>query len=254
MDSLIQSLISAGLTDKEARVYIALLSLGRASAYSVSSKSNLKKPTTYVILEELIEKGLAMKVPRAKKQQYVARPPEEFFATAEERLKQARRALPQLQALAESGEKQKIRTLFFEGARGIEEALYYRKEEMHGKEMIGFYATAEQADEELLAIYNPYPKHMADAGIRLRGITPEHDSTKKIVEIDEALGFSIERVPYDTYSSKASIEAGDTFIRIILNKEKQAVVIENPELAEAVRQIFEIVWKERNRIQHNTKI
>lgn len=66
---IIESLESLGLNEKEAKVYTALLQLGRVSAYSVSEKSGLKKPTTYVVLGELVKKGLVSKeVPRSRKQ------------------------------------------------------------------------------------------------------------------------------------------------------------------------------------------
>ena len=56
-----------GLSDKEARVYLALLELGTASAQTVSTKSYIKKPTTYLALEELRKKGLLTKLPKAKR-------------------------------------------------------------------------------------------------------------------------------------------------------------------------------------------
>lgn len=241
MDTLIQNLGSAGLTEKEARVYIALLQLGKASAYGISSRSGLKKPTTYVILDELIKKGLVMKIPRVKKQQYVAKPPEEFFANAEERLKQAKKALPELITMAES-EKVKVQTLFYEGVDGIEEALYYHSKEMKEKEVVGFYAMAGDATKELMDIYHPWPKKMQEAGVKVRVITPEHESTQEYVDMDKQLGFEVKTVPLSVYSSKVSLEAGDDFVRIILNKPMQALIIRSPELANSVKQIFELAW------------
>jgi len=241
MENLIQNLSNAGLTDKEARVYIALLQIGRASAYAISSRAGLKKPTTYVVLDELIKKGLVTKIPRVKKQQYLAKPPEEFFAMAEERLNQAKKALPQLLTMAES-EKVKVRTLFYEGLKGIEEALFYKAKEMSGKEIVGFYATAEDASKELMDIFNPWPKQMHEMGIRIRVITPEHKSTKEMLEVNKNFGHLIKTVPLSVYSSKSSLEASDTFVRIVLFKPLQAVVIESRELAESVKQIFNMVW------------
>ena len=63
-----QALKTIGLSDKESAVYMALLQLGQATAYAVAVKSGLKKPTTYIILDELIEKGLVLKVPQMKTQ------------------------------------------------------------------------------------------------------------------------------------------------------------------------------------------
>ena len=241
MDNLIQNLGSAGLTEKEAKVYIALLQLGKASAYGISSRSGLKKPTTYVVLDELIKKGLVTKIPRVKKQQYVAKSPEEFFANAEERLKQAKKALPELITMAES-QKVKVQTLFYEGVKGIEEALYFRSKEMRGKELVGFYATAEDASPELMEIFNPWPKKMQEAGIQVKVITPESKDTKDFLEMDKKLGHLVKTISGDIYSSKVSLEAGDDFIRIILFKPAQALIVRSPELANSVKQIFNMVY------------
>jgi len=241
MENLIQALGSAGLSEKEAKVYIALLQLGKASAYGVSFRSGLKKPTTYVILDELIKKDLVYKIPRVKKQQYVARPPEEFFANAEERLKMAKKALPELITMAES-EKVKVQTLFYEGLKGIEEAMYFRSKEMRGKEIVGFYATAEDASKELMEVFDLWPQNMHEVEIKVKVITPEHESTKEMRETDRQLGFEIKTVPHSIYSAKVSLEAGDDFVRIILFKPLQALIVRSPELAASVKQIFEMVY------------
>ena len=87
-------------------------------------KSGLKRPTTYVILEELIKKGLVVQVPREKKQLYIARPPEEAFAVAQERLDLAKQKLPELLALTK-GKATKVNTIYFEGANGIKQILFW---------------------------------------------------------------------------------------------------------------------------------
>ena len=241
MENLIQTLGSAGLTEKEAKVYIALLQLGKASSYAISSRSGLKKPTTYVILDELIKKSLVTKIPRVKKQQYIAKPPEEFFAMAEERLKQAKKALPELITMGES-EKVKVQTLFYEGAKGVDEALHYKMKEMKGKELVGFYATGEDASKELMDVFTPWPKQLHEADIKLKIITPEHDSTKEILEYNRQLGFQVKTISRDIYSSKVSLEAGEDFVRIVLFKPMQALIVKSPELAQCVRQVFEMVY------------
>ena len=56
--SLTSILTNFGLTDKQAKVYLALLELSSALPSTISRKSGLKRPTVYVILEQLQEKGL----------------------------------------------------------------------------------------------------------------------------------------------------------------------------------------------------
>ncbi len=63
----IEKLKKLGLTEKEAVIYINALSLGTFSVSSIAQKTGIKRPTCYIILDELIKKNLVTRVPRAKK-------------------------------------------------------------------------------------------------------------------------------------------------------------------------------------------
>lgn len=115
MSSIHTSLINLGLTDKEARVYLALVSLGESVVYSISDRAGLKRPTTYVTLNELVKKGYAKRIPRARKQLYFPVSPDEVFSLARERLRESERALPELRALSKEGTEKKVRTTYYEG-------------------------------------------------------------------------------------------------------------------------------------------
>src|SRR3989338_8173947 len=117
-----ESLRSLGLSAKESEVYLALLSLGQTTAYAVAEKSGLKRPTVYVVLDDLRKKGLVLKIPNAKKQVFTAKSPEEFFGEAEERLRIAKQSLPDLLALADKPEKN-FKTLYFEGEQNVKQDL-----------------------------------------------------------------------------------------------------------------------------------
>ena len=47
-----------GLSEKDSEVYLACLELGTQPASVIARKAGLKRPTTYLILEELLKKGL----------------------------------------------------------------------------------------------------------------------------------------------------------------------------------------------------
>src|SRR5262245_55973172 len=97
-----EALKAIGLSDKQSSVYLALLELGESSAYPASRKAALKTPTTYVILEELVELGVVHTVPRAKKKLFRPLDPKQLFAKAEQRFVDARAALPNILALVAS--------------------------------------------------------------------------------------------------------------------------------------------------------
>ena len=53
MQNITETLINLGLNEKQAKVYLALLQLGQAGVTAVAEKAGTKRPTTYLILEEL---------------------------------------------------------------------------------------------------------------------------------------------------------------------------------------------------------
>ena len=69
---LVKSLEKLGLNEKESKVYIAALEMGKFSILALSEKTGIKRPTCYLVLYELIKKGLISTFPKAKKVLYVA--------------------------------------------------------------------------------------------------------------------------------------------------------------------------------------
>jgi sugar-specific transcriptional regulator TrmB len=57
-NEVLQLLKKAGFSEKEAGVYLALLSQGAAGATDIALRAGINRSTTYVILETLIKRGL----------------------------------------------------------------------------------------------------------------------------------------------------------------------------------------------------
>lgn len=58
MKSITEFLERYGLSDKEINVYLACIELGEGSVLTLSRRANIKRPTTYLVLEELMKRGL----------------------------------------------------------------------------------------------------------------------------------------------------------------------------------------------------
>ncbi len=232
-----------GLSDKESAVYIALLQLGKTSSYAVSVKSGLKKPTTYVILDELIKKGLVKKVPRLKKQHYVAESPEQAFALAEEKIALAKQKLPELLALTK-GTLTKVNTIYFEGIEGVKQLMEYGMKDMRDKEYVGFFALAQNAPKELQEYFPLWNEKMKRLGATMRVIVPDHPSLDSFRATDTLYGRVAKVVPLSRYSSDIAIDVSDTTVRIHDYKNLQGIAIENADVAKTMREIFEMCWKQ----------
>ena len=65
-----QLLRDIGLSEKEATMYIALLRYGRQTISLLARKTSFNRGTAYVILHQLLEKGLAKKSSKGKVQYF----------------------------------------------------------------------------------------------------------------------------------------------------------------------------------------
>ena len=118
-----------GLNDKEATVYLALLSVEHASVLDLAKKTKIKRPTVYVVLESLSKKGLVSETTIGKKTHYQAEPPERLETFVENKrvaLEESQRILkdviPQIKSVQrESGERPVVK--YFEGRDGIISAI-----------------------------------------------------------------------------------------------------------------------------------
>src|SRR3989344_6527137 len=234
-------IMSLGFGDKEASVYLALLQLGQASAYQVATKSGLKKPTTYVVLDELAKRGAVNVVPRSKKRLYRASPPEQLLVVARERVAEFEEALPRLRSLTKQG-KTKLDTLYYQGGEGIRQALTFGLDKIKFKEIVGFYAKSDLVDKDLLPIYDDYNDKLKRRRVTVRGIVLDHASLKHYRKLDKEFKRVMKVVPQELYSSDQSIDTVSDFVRIIDYKNLQAVIIENADLAATFKQIFEMLW------------
>ncbi len=88
-----------GLPDKEARIYSHALSLVTFNVAQISARTSLKRPTCYLLLEELTKKGFVSRVPNIKKLHYRVEPPEVIVRQAENNVSFAHKLLPKLEEI-----------------------------------------------------------------------------------------------------------------------------------------------------------
>ncbi len=88
-----------GLTDGEVRVYLALVGLGNTTVGSLIDESKVSSSKVYIILEKLIQKGLATYIIKGKVKYFQANPPNalmDFLKKKEENLKSQEKNLTKI--------------------------------------------------------------------------------------------------------------------------------------------------------------
>lgn len=236
-----QALVDLGLNNKEAVIYQTLLELGESTAYAVAIKSGLKRPTVYIILDELRMRGLVLKTPHSKKQLFQAKPPDELVYEAQERTRRALSALPELLSIMASGDKP--RTLYFEGVNGLKQAVLRGIDKARNHEIVGFYAYADDPSGDLKRVIDEYNEELKRNNIRVRSIVPQHPSLLRFRSEDSLYNRTVKTVPPDQYFSRVSIDVLPDSVRVIDYSNINALIIDNPNIAQTIKQIFEIVWR-----------
>ena len=114
----IKNLQKLGLTDKEALVYSKALELNNFSVIQIARKTNLKRPTCYLILDSLLQKGLVSLTPNSKKLLYTAEPADVLIEQAERNILLAKKIAPFLNSLKQNNSEMPA-IKFYSGQEGI---------------------------------------------------------------------------------------------------------------------------------------
>lgn len=240
-----------GLTPKEATVYRTLLELGTASVLAVARQANVVRPTTYVILESLAEKGLVSKATGAyaKKILFRAEPPECLESLLrrqarelEERREQLQRLLPDLRLLHLIGEE-RPRLRLFEGAEGLR----CLQQEFIGVSRDSIVGMAPEDFLYRLFPQEEYNKEIrcvrTEARISSRHIYTSSAGVRYTQEEDTSLLRESRFVPPAQLPLRASISVHGPLLSIVsLHTKIIGVLIEHKDIADSFRAIFERMW------------
>lgn len=119
--NVIKELESFGLTDKEARVYIAATKFQTFSMADVARASQVKRPTCYIIVESLIKKGFVVAVPDAKLSRYIVIEPSVLLEKKKEQIKTLEVAVTQLNSIRYLSSVEQPTIKLYRGKSGVKE-------------------------------------------------------------------------------------------------------------------------------------
>lgn len=138
-DQVYKDLMKVGLSEKESRVYIASIKLGKSSIQKISKLSKVNRATTYVLIDTLIERGLMTTVTEGKKRYFSVESPAKLSLLYEKERTELsqkeialRYLLPQLTEIFENtrgGLHSKVK--FYNGEQGLKA---YREELIKSKD------------------------------------------------------------------------------------------------------------------------
>lgn len=229
-----------GLSEKEARVYLACLKAGACTANKISSLTNLRRSTTYDVLESLKVQGLVSHFIKDKKYFFQAAEPSELLSFLQEKEKKLKVILPQLEKIkATFTEKPKVE--LFEGIKGVTTLL----EELYKEKELLVYGSAIKVHDALKHIPEVFAVKRVEKGIKLRAVFERSEyaefriKDQKIKKFTEMKFLNLMReMPTVTFI------AGNQIGILTLEKEIMGIHIINKEISLKEKTIFENFWKQ----------
>lgn len=254
--TVLNSLIDFGLSEKEARTYTALVEFGSATVYDLAKRSGVNRSSSYVVLESLRKRGLISVSGGENVRRYVAASPDTLLRMADYAAKEQTRvkneimiAVSQLKSLQKDA-RRKPTVRVFDGAEGVmaalEESLYDNREKLlricySHKRLVGH-------DRTLFEYLEGYVKARKRLGIRIRSIQP-YDELVDYIRAHCPKGDKVLFLPEERYSFPSDMAICDDRIGYLSTKGSMAaVVVENKEMADLMKSVFDMAWKEAERL------
>lgn len=239
---LITTFTHLGLSDKEAKVYLALTETGTATVAKIGQQASINRVTTYDILEKLKQKGLVSYFTKKKIRYFTATNPEIVLEEFEKRTNNLRLSLPKLKRL--TGETSHPRVRYFEGLEGIK-AIY--ADTLTSKTEILNFSNSSEIRKQWAKYDDEYVTKRAKKNIHLRGICPKDKAGEVVHSEDEKYYRKMRLVPSHQFDFTNEINIYDDKVSIISFKEELiGMIIESHEIASSQRALFDMCWQFTN--------
>lgn len=241
-----ENLLSLGLASREAQVYLALLDIGKGTVTEITRRAGINRTTGYDILDTLVSKGFVSISGKEPKQEYAAESPEKILAYLEEeqiasakKLEAAKLLVPQLKTLHNVQSRPKVR--YYEGIDGLREVY---EDTLTSKEDLRSLAHVDEAENALEGYFPRYYQRRAAKNIFIRAIFPDSPGARHLKTKDSIEKRKSVIVPDNDYNLKPEINVYDNKVMIASWQEKLGIIIESQEIADAMKVLFELAWKD----------
>jgi len=234
-----------GFSEKEIKVYLALLKNGPSSVRVLAQASGINRGTTYDILKSLKENRLVSYYHKDTKQFFVSEDPSALNKTLEQRIENLKEVkqnlihiIPELKSLFnEAGDKPVVK--YYEGFNGVKVVLSDVLETTeHSAEKLYYVFSSADIREYLYKDFPNFTKERIRKKIKVRAIGLGHKGT--VAELSEKKSLNAKK------SSPTYILIYPGKVAMIsVNSAKQplALIIEDDALFITQKQLFDFIWQ-----------
>lgn len=251
-EQLLRQLEDMGLSEKEAKVYVASLMLGPATVQQIANQADIKRVTTYVILESLASLGLVSQTSHGKKTYFTAEEPVSLQRLLDKKQQEVvdqmsafKNFLPDLESL-KSVPAETPMVKYYDTIEGLRSAISTLLMTVDLGEIEYIYGFSDV--DKVQKLFPEIAKSQGNpvrikVGKKSRLIyTSEQGPIYK--ETDKESYRESRHVPGDKYPVNGDLTlVGDHIVMLSLDGDKPfGVTIKSAPLTSAVRAMFELAW------------
>ena len=249
---MLNQLKNLGLSENEAKVYMAMLELGPATVLEISAKAGVNRPTAYVQIESLKKMGLVSTQMKGKKHIFIAESPEqlEFMidrqkSELEQKKDELQKLLPDLTAMFNVSD-QKPQVRFFEGVEGlmkIQDEFLKNK----SKESISMSSL-----DDVMNVFPAHPQKYTPRRVQ-RGIKSRliyTSSRGAFLKSDPALLREVRFISPEKMPFNLDMSIYDDVVAIAnLRGTVSGVIIKNQNIADSFRNLLNFIWSSSEEVK-----
>ncbi|MFA6504367.1 MAG: helix-turn-helix domain-containing protein [Patescibacteria group bacterium] len=229
-----------GLNDSEIAIYLLCLEIGPAQPQALAKQSGFSRPSTYQAIDQLVNKGLMSSVLKGKRRVYAAEPPERIWHFGQTKLKELEIKVKEIADNMDElnglrkGDRPTVK--FFEGAGGIRSIL---SDLVESKPEMTYEITDENAVKNVFTLGDLQSAHKIMENAKGKGRAFLGGDGKYVRK-----GVEGRHLPKEQYSIAGDVLVFGNKTALVSYKGKAVgVVIENEEIANTLKTLFDIAWK-----------
>lgn len=231
-----------GLSEKEAEVYLSSMSLGPSTISEISKASGIKRTTVYSIFEDLAKRGLMREEVRGWKKLYAAEGPEKLESIIDQMKTGIRQNMPEFSALYNlhsSGAFIK----YYEGLENVKNVYNDLLKDLKIHDDYLIIGDLDRWFEQDRDFFEDFIWRRAKLNIKIRMLLPESEKSREHKKIGKNIGAEIRILPADyKLTTNMVIVPGKVIINQLVPP-IMVTVIQNENIVQMNRELFEIIWK-----------
>ncbi len=234
-------LTEVGLSENEARVYLAALSLGPTTILRIARAAEIRRTTAYPVIESLKRRGLMNIELKGLKQLFVAENPQKLENVLESRKTKFEEAFPEFAALYNLKGGEGV-VKYYEGLESVKNVYEGLLRDIRPREDYLAISNATQWKDLDEKWFEKFMEKRAKLPINIRLLLQGSEQARHYKKFARNYNFVVKILPKNTALTTSTTITPQRVVIHQLIPPVMAIVIENESIIKTHREMFAIMW------------